>query len=114
MDAISMLLKLTQEGTRTIPAATVRDLALQAARERARSPQDNRPLWQRVRELEEGSANTREPIAHAIASLAGAISLLEHVPNAKSKAPSDKMFQKMLEDYRTALKNARDRLADSP
>lgn len=42
-----------------------------------------------------------------IASLAAAISLLERVPNAKKAAPSNKMFEQMLCDYRNALENAR-------
>ncbi len=42
------------------------------------------------------------------ASLAGAISLLENSP--KSGAPSDKMFDAMLDDYRESLRLAREAL----
>ncbi len=57
------------------------------------------------------STDGRDPIIHAVASLAAAISLLERTPNAKKVAASDKMFDQMLADYRVALKNARAALA---
>lgn len=57
------------------------------------------------------STEGRDPITHAVASLAAAISLLERTPNAKKAAASDKMFDQMLADYRVALKNARAALA---
>ena len=41
------------------------------------------------------------------ASLAAAISLLEHSPSAKKAAPSDRMFDQMLTDYRKALNDFR-------
>lgn len=44
-----------------------------------------------------------------LASLAAAISLLER--GGKSAAPSDKMFDAMLADYRTSLKDGRAALA---
>ena len=54
------------------------------------------------------TANDRKnrPIIHALASLAAAISLLEKSP--KTAAPSNKMFDQMLADYRKALYAARD------
>ena len=45
------------------------------------------------------------PIIHAIASLAAAVSLLENSP--KTGAPSNKMFDIMLDDYRKSLEDAR-------
>jgi hypothetical protein len=53
------------------------------------------------------AAPVRDPMIAAIASLAAAISLLERTPKAKKAAPSDKMFDQMLADYRKALANAR-------
>lgn len=55
---------------------------------------------------------SRDAIVHAVASLAAAISLLEHTPKAKKAAASDRMFDQMLTDYRGALDNARAALAD--
>jgi hypothetical protein len=52
----------------------------------------------------------RDPMMAAVASLAAAISLLERTPKANKAAPSDKMFNQMLDDYRRALANARDAL----
>ncbi len=49
----------------------------------------------------------------AVASLAAAISLLERTPKAKKAAPSDKMFDQMLADYRKSLEAARTALAVS-
>lgn len=46
----------------------------------------------------------------ALASLAAAISLLERTPKAKKSAPSDKMFDIMLNDYRKALAAGRSAL----
>lgn len=56
----------------------------------------------------------RDPIMHAVASLAAAISLLERTPTAKKAAASDMMFAQMLKDYRMALGNARAALASAP
>lgn len=42
-----------------------------------------------------------------MASLAAAISLLERTPRAKKAAASDRMFDRMLDDYRRALDRAR-------
>ncbi|MCK1445387.1 hypothetical protein IVB43_23670 [Bradyrhizobium sp. 48] len=53
----------------------------------------------------------KDPIIAAVASLTAAISLLEHTPKAKKAAPSDKMFEQMLSDYRKDLANARAILA---
>lgn len=53
-------------------------------------------------------------IIHAIASLAAAISLLERTPKAKKAAPSDRMFEQMLCDYRKALDEARAVLTPAP
>lgn len=44
-------------------------------------------------------------IIRAIASLSAAIYLLEN--GGKKAAPSDKMFNQMLDDYRNALEEAR-------
>ncbi len=41
------------------------------------------------------------------ASLAAAISLLENTPKAKKAAPSDTMFNLMLQDYRKSLETWR-------
>ena len=46
----------------------------------------------------------RDPLIHAVASLRAAISLLER--GGKKAAPSDKMFEQMLADYRRAADNA--------
>lgn len=45
------------------------------------------------------------------AALAATISILECTPKAKSVAPSNKMFDQMLEDYRSALEKGRRALA---
>lgn len=47
----------------------------------------------------------REALLSTTASLAAAISLLER--GGRRAAPSDKMFEQMLKDYRKALKEAR-------
>lgn len=47
----------------------------------------------------------RDPMVHMAASLAAAISLLEG--GGKKAAPSDKMFEQMLIDYRNALEAGR-------
>lgn len=47
----------------------------------------------------------RRAVIHALASLAATISLLER--GGKKAAPSDKMFEVMLDDYRSALRDAR-------
>lgn len=57
------------------------------------------------------AASPSGAITHAIASLAAAISLLERAPKAKKAAPSDRMFEQMLCDYRKALDEARASLA---
>jgi hypothetical protein len=48
----------------------------------------------------------RETLIDVMASLAAAISLLER--SHKTAAPSDKMFDLMLDDYRASLQRARD------
>lgn len=51
----------------------------------------------------------RDPMVACVASLAAAISLLENGGKAAKKAaPSDKMFDQMIEDYKKALNNARE------
>jgi hypothetical protein len=50
-------------------------------------------------------ATTREALMPVMASLAAAISLLER--GGKKAAPSDKMFEQMLKDYRSSLDKAR-------
>lgn len=72
----------------------------------------------------EGFPNTRYPAASdmrrhdaimgAVASLAAAISLLERTPRAKKSAPSDRMFDQMLADYRKALDAVRAELLSRP
>lgn len=54
-------------------------------------------------------AAAREAAIGAVASLAAAISLLERSP--KTAAPSNKMFDQMLADYRASLEAARAALA---
>ena len=54
----------------------------------------------------------RKALISTAASLAAAISLLERGGKAAKKAaPSDKMFDMMLEDYRNSLNKARAALA---
>lgn len=50
----------------------------------------------------------------AAAALAAAISLLERAPKAAKAAPSDRMFDQMLSDYRTALETARVAITKGP
>jgi hypothetical protein len=57
------------------------------------------------------AAGGRDAFIGVTASLAAAISLLERTPNAKKAAPSDKMFEIMLSDYRKALEAGRAALA---
>lgn len=69
-------------------------------------------MWERViREREEAAAEItrlRAALLHTLASLEAAISLLEHGGKAAKKAaPSDKMFDQMLKDYRTQADKAR-------
>lgn len=52
-----------------------------------------------------------EAVKGACAALAAAISLLERTPKAKKAAPSDTMFDMMLDDYRSALDTARAAIA---
>lgn len=54
-----------------------------------------------------GEAKSDDVLIRALASLAAAISLLERTPKAKKAAPSDKMFEQMLTDYRAALEAGR-------
>ena len=49
----------------------------------------------------------REALVRTLASLAAAISLLERTPKAKKAAPSDKMFDQMIVDYKNALEAGR-------
>jgi len=61
-----------------------------------------------IREAEAaGEVKSDKVLIRALASLAAAISLLERVPKAKKAAPSDKMFEQMLSDYRNALEAGR-------
>lgn len=54
----------------------------------------------------------KKPLTHTAARLAAAISLLERGGKAAKKAaPSDKMFDQMLLDYKKALSDARAALA---
>lgn len=57
------------------------------------------------------TAAWREAFIGATAALSAAISLLERTPKAKKAAPSDRMFDQMLCDYRKALDEARAALA---
>jgi hypothetical protein len=52
-------------------------------------------------------AETRRALIRVSASLAAAISLLERTPKAKKAAPSDTMFNMMINDYKRALEAAR-------
>lgn len=57
----------------------------------------------------------REALTHTAARLMAAISLLERGGKAAKKAaPSDKMFDQMLTDYRAAVDSARAALAAAP
>ncbi len=56
----------------------------------------------------------RKAFVHTLASLAAAISLLERTPRAKKAAPSDKMFDQMITDYKAALEQGRAALAAPP
>lgn len=61
-----------------------------------------------IREAEAaGEVKSDKVLIRALASLAAAISLLERVPKAKKAAPSDKVFEQMLIDYRNALEAGR-------
>lgn len=66
-------------------------------------------LWARVSELEleveRVRQEAREETLPVAAALAAAISLLER--GGKSAAPSDKMFEQMLNDYRKSLSDYR-------
>lgn len=53
------------------------------------------------------AARLREAVLSTAASLAASISILERTPKAKKAAPSDRMFDTMLSDYRNALDAAR-------
>ena len=56
----------------------------------------------------------REALKHALASLVAAISLLERTPRAKKAAPSDKMFDQMIADYKAAIEQGRAALSTTP
>lgn len=61
-----------------------------------------------IREAEAaGEAKSDDVLIRVLASLAAAISLLERMPKAKKAAPSDKVFEQMLIDYRNALEAGR-------
>ena len=61
-----------------------------------------------IREAEAaGEVKSDDVLIRVLASLAAAISLLERTPKAKKAAPSDKMFEQMLIDYRNALEAGR-------
>lgn len=62
---------------------------------------------------DEAVRDGRSAIVHAVASLAAAISLLERTPKAKKAAPSDRMFDQMLDDFRKALDEARRELTSA-
>jgi hypothetical protein len=62
----------------------------------------------RATAAEAREAKLREALLDAGASLAAAISLLERGGKAAKKAaPSDRMFDQMLKDYRASLERAR-------
>lgn len=82
------------------------DLLRQAANVIVRQRQALHP-FARDRGEEVVKREGRRALVHAVASLAAAISLLERTPNAKKAAPSDRMFDQMLKDYRKALEEAR-------
>lgn len=68
----------------------------------------------RVKTLEAEIAELRESNLDLAASLAAAISLLERTPKAKKAAPSDRMFDQMLVDYRASLERFRALIKDHP
>src|SRR5688500_12195059 len=74
---------------------------------RHRKTATRRRLASQERDSDRGkrSAMNREILIDVMASLAAAISLLERSP--KTAAPSDKMFDQMLADYRKSLETAR-------
>lgn len=53
------------------------------------------------------TASLREALITVSASLAAAVSLLERTPKAKKAAPSDKMFDQMVLDYKKSLEAAK-------
>jgi hypothetical protein len=53
----------------------------------------------------------REALVRVAASLAATISILERTPQAKKAAPSNAMFEMMMDDYRRALEFGREVLA---
>lgn len=55
------------------------------------------------------SAHQEQLFRRLVVSLAGTISLLEH--GGKDGAPSDRIFEQMLEDYREVLREARECIA---
>ena len=64
--------------------------------------------------LAEQGMRLREEALHGAASLAAAISLLERGGKAaKRAAPSDRMFDQMLDDYRRSLETLRAALAET-
>jgi hypothetical protein len=66
----------------------------------------------RIAALEDAVRVKDEAHLGAMAALAAAISLLERTPKAKKAAPSDRMFDLMLDDYRKALDAARTALSN--
>lgn len=63
---------------------------------------------ERIKALEDRLATARDGLIDVAASLAAALSLLERGGKAAKKAaPSDKMFDQMLKDYRASLARVR-------
>lgn len=65
-----------------------------------------------IKHLRAEIARLREALLGATAALTAAISLLERSPSSKRSAPSDKMFEVMLSDYRRYAEQARAALAE--
>lgn len=59
------------------------------------------------------SEDRRDVFADVLAHLVAAVSLLEKTPQAKKAAPSDKMFDQMMEDYHGSIERGRTHLSRS-
>jgi len=66
----------------------------------------------RAETAEAALAKAREALLDTLASLVAAVSLLERSP--KTAAPSNRMFDQMLTDYRASIKRARTALTENP
>jgi hypothetical protein len=108
----SAVAALTCDFQRGLPGGALDDSdyeAIESALDAIDAPMTDRGRWlslvERVRAVRKS-----EVLENVTASLAAAISLLERSP--KTAAPSDKMFDQMLADYRASLGRARAALSD--